>query len=122
MHFDDIPVVTNSVTIKLNINNHDSNKSNIYYTFCATAWKHISILQIHMFFYTIYNKSELNVCNICASTFLRYQLSESTSLLPSSGFSAAVFVDLFHFCEFSDSSEDDRFCLLHFARLFLNHT
>lgn len=56
------------------------------------------------------------------SFFLRYQLSESTSLLLSSGFSVGVFVDLFHFCEFSDSSEDDLFCLLHFARLFLNHT
>lgn len=53
---------------------------------------------------------------------LCYQLSESTSLLLSSGFSADVLVDLFHFWEFSDSSDEDLFCLLHFARLFLNHT
>lgn len=46
-----------------------------------------------------------------------YQLSESASLFPSALFSAA-----FHFCDFSDSSEEERFCLLHLARLFLNQT
>lgn len=51
-----------------------------------------------------------------------YQLSESTSLLLCSLFSADALVALFHFCEFSDSSEEERFCLLHFARLFLNQT
>lgn len=51
-----------------------------------------------------------------------YQLSESTSLLLSSVFSADVLVDLLHFWEFSDSSDEDLFCLLHFARLFLNQT
>ena len=53
---------------------------------------------------------------------VRDQLSDSTSLLFSSVFSVGVFVVLFHFCVFSDSSEDDLFCLLHLARLFLNHT
>lgn len=53
----------------------------------------------------------------------RYQLSESKSLFPSSClFSGDVLDALFHFCAFSDSSEDDRFCLLHFARRFLNQT
>lgn len=51
-----------------------------------------------------------------------YQLSESTSLLLSSVFSVGDLVDLFHFCEFSDSSDEDLFCRLHFARLFLNQT
>lgn len=46
-----------------------------------------------------------------------HQLSESASLFPSALFSAE-----FHFCDFSDSSEEERFCLLHLARLFLNQT
>lgn len=51
-----------------------------------------------------------------------YQLSESTSLLPSSVFSADALHVFFHFWEFSDSSDEDLFCRLHFARLFLNQT
>lgn len=48
-----------------------------------------------------------------------YQLSESTSLF-SQLFS--VCARWFHFCGFSGSSEDERFCRRHLARLFLNHT
>lgn len=57
-----------------------------------------------------------------STRWMRDQLSESTSLLLSSGLSADALLDLLHFWEFSDSSDDERFCLLHFARLFLNQT
>lgn len=83
--------------------------------------------------YTIYRMSpgkRRDMCklngSICAKSLenrIIYQLSESTSLFASSSvFSVEMLEDLFHFGEFSGSSEEDLFCLLHLALRFLNHT